>query len=96
VARAVGIGLAITGVLVAAGMIPSIVSSATSMTGSEDDTVDDMTMMMMMMMMEQNDNTNNNTNEMVMSDSSPEAFMNMPNDSLASSGAGDDESGRMA
>jgi hypothetical protein len=89
----VGIGLAITGVLVAAGMIPSIVSSATSMTGSEDDTVDDMTMMMMM---EQNDNTNNNTNEMVMSDSSPEAFMNTPNDSLASSGAGDDESGRMA
>jgi hypothetical protein len=52
--------------------------------------------MTMMMMMEQNDNTNNNTNEMVMSDSSPEAFMNMPNDSLASSGAGDDESGRMA
>jgi hypothetical protein len=93
VARAAGIGLAITGVLVAAGMIPSIVSSATSMTGSEDDTVDDMTMMIMT---EQNDNANNNTNEMAMSDSSPEAFTNMPNDSLASNGAGDDESGRMA
>ena len=93
VARAAGIGLAITGVLVAAGMLPSIVSSATSMTGSEDDTGDDMKMMMMM---EQNDNVNNNTNEMVMSDSSPEAFMNMPDDSLASSGAGSDESDRMA
>jgi predicted metal-binding membrane protein len=80
VARAAGIGLAITGVLVAAGMLPSIVSSATSMTGSEDDTGDDMKMMMMM---EQNDNANNNTNEMVMSDSSLEAFMNMPDDSLA-------------
>jgi predicted metal-binding membrane protein len=92
VARAAGIGLAITGVLVAAGMLPSIVSSATSMTGSEDDTGDDMKMMMM----EQNDNANNNTNEMVMSDSSPEAFMNMRDNSLASSGAGDDESDRMA
>jgi predicted metal-binding membrane protein len=80
VARAAGIGLAITGVLVAAGMLPSIVSSATSMTGSEDDTGDDMKMMMMM---EQNDNANYTTNEMVMSDSSPEAFMNMPDDSLA-------------
>jgi hypothetical protein len=48
------------------------------------------------MMMEQNDNANNNTNEMVMSDSSPEAFMNMRDNSLASSGAGDDESDRMA
>src|ERR687898_1654732 len=37
VARAAGVGLAITGVLVAAGMVPSIVSSYTSMTDSEDD-----------------------------------------------------------
>jgi hypothetical protein len=49
-----------------------------------------------MMMMEQNDNADNNTNEMVMSDFSPEAFMNVPNDSLASSGTSNDESGRMA
>src|SRR5918994_2442531 len=52
VARAAGVGLAITGVLVAAGMLPSIVSSATSMTGNEDD----MSMMMM------NDNVKNNNN----------------------------------
>jgi predicted metal-binding membrane protein len=90
VARAAGIGLAITGVLVAAGMIPSIVSSAPSMTGSEDDTGDDMTMMM------QNDNANNNTNDMDMTDSNPEASMNMPDDSVASRGAGDDESDQMA
>jgi predicted metal-binding membrane protein len=92
VARAVGIGLAITGILVAAGMIPSIVSSATSMTDSEDDTGDDMAMMMMMM---QNDNANNNTNDMVMRESSLEASMNMPDDRVASMGAGD-ESDRMA
>jgi predicted metal-binding membrane protein len=77
VARAAGIGLAITGVLVAAGMLPSIVSSATSMTGSEDD----MTMM-------RNDNANNN-NDMTMSNSSPEPSMDMSDDSVASSGAND-------
>jgi predicted metal-binding membrane protein len=76
VARAAGIGLAITGVLVAAGMLTSIVSSATSMTGSEDDTGDDTTMMML------NDNANNNTNDMAMSDSSPKASMDMPDDSV--------------
>jgi predicted metal-binding membrane protein len=92
VARAAGIGLAITGVLVAAGMLPSIVSSATSMTGNEDDTGgDDMTMMKM-----QNDNANNNTNDMDMTDSNPEASMNMPDESVASRGAGDDESDQMA
>jgi predicted metal-binding membrane protein len=87
VARAAGIGLAITGVLIAAGMIPSIVSSATSMTGHEDDTGgDDMTMMM-----RQNDNASiNNNNDMVMSDSSPGASTNTPEDSVASSGAGDE------
>ncbi len=92
VARAAGIGLATTGVLVAAGMFPSIVSSATSMTGSENDTGDDMTMMMM----KQSDNANNNTSDMVMRDYIPETSMNMPDDSVASRGAGDDESDRMA
>jgi predicted metal-binding membrane protein len=76
VARAAGVGLAITGVLVAAGMLTSIVSSAIPMTGSEDDTEDDMTMMML------NDNANNNTNNMAMSDSSPKASMEMSDDSV--------------
>jgi predicted metal-binding membrane protein len=76
VARAAGVGLAITGVLVAAGMLTSIVSSATSMTGGKDDTGDDTTMMML------NDNANNNTNDMAMSDSSPKASMDMPDDSV--------------
>jgi predicted metal-binding membrane protein len=76
VARAAGVGLAITGVLVAAGMLTSIVSSAIPMAGSEDDTGDDMTMMML------NDNANNNTNDMAMSDSSPKASMEMSDDSV--------------
>ena len=76
VARAAGVGLAITGVLVAAGMLTSIVSSAIPMAGSEDDTGDDMTMMML------NDNANNNTNDIAMSDSSPKASMEMSDDSV--------------
>jgi predicted metal-binding membrane protein len=76
VARAAGLGLAITGVLVAAGMLTSIVSSAIPMAGSEDDTGDDMTMMML------NDNANNNTNDIAMSDSSPKASMEMSDDSV--------------
>ena len=76
VARAAGVGLAITGVLIASGMLTSIVSSAISITGSEDDTGDDMTMMML------NDNANNNTNDMAMSDSSPKASMDMLDDSV--------------
>jgi predicted metal-binding membrane protein len=76
VARAAGVGLAITGVLVAAGMLTSIVSSAIPMAGNEDDTGDDMTMMML------NDNANNNTNDMAMSDSSPKASMEMSDDSV--------------
>jgi hypothetical protein len=60
----------------AAGMLTSIVSSAIPMTGSEDDTGDDMTMMML------NDNANNNTNDMAMSDSSPKASMEMSDDSV--------------
>ncbi len=71
IARAAGIGLAITGVLVAAGMLPSIVSSDTSMTSSEEGTGDDMRTMI------QNDNANNNNNNMamMMSDSTPKASM---------------------
>jgi predicted metal-binding membrane protein len=76
VARAAGVGLAITGVLVAAGMLTSIVSSAIPMAGSEDDTGDDMTMMML------NDNANNNTNDIAMSNSSPKASMEMSDDSV--------------
>src|SRR5215204_889977 len=76
VAKAAGIALAITGVLVAAGLLPSIVSSATSMTGSEDDPANDMTMMML------NDNANNNTNDIAMSDSSPKASMEMSDNSV--------------
>ena len=76
VARAAGVGLAITGVLVAAGMLTPIVSSAIPMAGSEDDTGDDMTMMML------NDNANNNTNDIAMSDSSPKASMEMSDDSV--------------
>ena len=72
VARAAGIGLAITGVLVAVGMFPSIVSSATSMTDSEDDLGNDMTMMIM------NNTANDNTNGMTMTDTIPEASMSMP------------------
>ena len=71
IARAAGIGLAITGVLVAAGMLPSIVSSDTSMTDSEEGTGDDMRMMII-----QNDNANNNNDmAMMMSESTPKASM---------------------
>jgi predicted metal-binding membrane protein len=92
VARAAGIGLAITGVLVAAGMLPSLVSSAKSMTGSEDNTGDDMTKMMIII----NDTAaNNNTSGMTMSDSSPETSISMPGDSAVSRGA-NNESDRIA
>jgi predicted metal-binding membrane protein len=37
VARAAGIGLAIVGILVAAGLVPSLISSAVDTTGSEED-----------------------------------------------------------
>ncbi len=84
VARAAGIGLTVVGILVAAGMLPSLISSATSITG-EDNRGDDMTMMMM------NDNVNNN--DMTMSNSSPEHSMDMSDDSVASSGANDESHG---
>jgi predicted metal-binding membrane protein len=71
IARAAGIGLAITGVLVAAGMLPSIVSSDASMTDSEEGTGDDMRMMII-----QNDNANNNNDmAMMMTESTPKASM---------------------
>src|SRR5919107_1262145 len=66
VARATGIALAVTGVLVATGLLPSTLSSVTSMTGSEDDPANDMTMMIL------NNTANSDTNGMTMSDSSPE------------------------
>jgi predicted metal-binding membrane protein len=70
IARAAGIGLAITGILVAAGMLPSIVSSDISMTGSEEGTGEDMRTMI------QNDNANNNNDmAMMMSESTPKASM---------------------
>jgi predicted metal-binding membrane protein len=86
-ARAAGIRVAITGVLVAAGMVPSIVSSYTSMTVSEDDRGNDMTMMM-------NDHVNNNNNDMTVSNSSPEPSMGTSDDGVASSGANAQSHGR--
>ena len=75
VARAAGIGLAVIGTLASAGMLPSLVSSATSMTSSEDGIGDEM-------MME--DSANNNNNRMTMDSSNPEASMDMSDDSLLS------------
>ena len=73
-------------------MLPSLVSSAKSMTGSEDNTGDDMTKMMIII----NDTAaNNNTSGMTMSDSSPEASISMPGDSAVSRGA-NNESDRIA
>jgi predicted metal-binding membrane protein len=88
IARTAGIGLIVAGILVAEGMLPSLVSSATSMT-AEDDRGDYMTMMVM------NDNNVNNNNGMTMSNSSHEPSMDISEDSVASSGA-NDESHRMA
>jgi hypothetical protein len=73
VARAAGIGLAVVGILVSAGILPSLVSSATSMTSSEDGTGDEIMI---------GDSTNNNNNHMTMDSSNPEASMDMSDDSL--------------
>ena len=81
-ARAAGLGLAITGVLVAAGMLPSIVSLTVYTTGSEEGVRDDMKTMM-----KDDDPSNNN---MAMSDSSSKDSMDMPDDSIASVGASDE------
>jgi predicted metal-binding membrane protein len=91
IARAVGVGLAITGVLVAAGILPSLVSSPTSMTDSEDDNIGGDTMTMI-----QNDNTNNNDNDLTMSDSSPKASMYISDDGLTPTTASVDESHSIA
>jgi hypothetical protein len=75
VARAAGVGLIVVGSLVASGTLTSIVSSAISITGSEDDTGDDMKTMM------KDDNASNNNN-MAMSDSSSKASIDMSDDSV--------------
>jgi len=56
--------------LAIAGMLPSLMSSDTSMTGNQEGTGEDMTTMM------QNNNNDNNTS-MAMSDSSPKPSMDM-------------------
>jgi hypothetical protein len=78
IARAAGIGLAIVGILVAAGTIPSTISSASSMVEVEDAADDDMTMRV-------NDDVNNKNNDM--NESSPEASMDMSDKSVTSSRA---------
>jgi len=87
VARAAGIGLAVVAILVSAGMLPSLVSTATSMTSSEEDGTG------AEMMVE--DRANNNNNHMTMESSNPEASMDMSDDSLPSM-APSDESPQMA
>jgi predicted metal-binding membrane protein len=79
VARAAGIGLAVVGIFVAAGMLPSLVSSAVPMGSSEDTTGVDM-----MVMMEDGANNNNSSMAMDNDNTSPMASMDMPDDSIAS------------
>ena len=86
IARAAGIGLAIVGILVAAGMIPTIISSASSMAEVEDAADDDDGMAMRV-----NDNVNNKNNDM--NESSPEASMDMSGESVQSSGAIEESDG---
>jgi predicted metal-binding membrane protein len=95
VARAAGIGLIVIGGLVAAGMLPSIVSSATSMTGSEEEGKgDDMETMIPNNNANSNNNNNdNNDNDMAMiRDSIPKASMDMSDDSSMASMKTNDES----
>ena len=80
-ARAAGIVLAITGVLVAAGLLPSLIPSTVYTTGSEEGVRDDMKTVM------KDDNSNNNNNNMAISDSSSKDSMDMPDDNIASVGA---------
>jgi predicted metal-binding membrane protein len=82
IARAAGIGLTVVGILVAAGMLPSLVSSATSMT-AENDRGGDMTMIM----------NDDNNDDMTRSNSGPEPSMDMSEESIASSGANDQSHG---
>ena len=85
IARAAGIGLAIVGILVVAGMIPTIISSASSMVEVEDAADDDG------MAMRVNDTVNNKNNDM--NESSPEPSMDMSDESIQSSGATDQSDG---
>jgi predicted metal-binding membrane protein len=80
VARAAGIGLAIVGILVAAGLVPSLISSAVDTTGSEEDAGDNMKTMM-------KDDNASNDNNMAMGDSSSKASVDLQDDSIASMGA---------
>jgi predicted metal-binding membrane protein len=90
IARAAGIGLAIAGILVAAGMLPSLMSTTTSMSNSEVGTGD-------MSMMMNNDNAgNNNNNNMAMSDSSSKASMDISDDNSVASIATSDGSDQTA
>ena len=82
VARAAGVGLAIVGILVAAGLVPSLISSAVYTTGSEEGAGDDMKTMM-------NDDNASDDN-MAMSDSSSKASVDMRDDSIAWIGASDE------
>ncbi len=86
IARAAGIGLAIVGILVVAGMIPTIISSASSMVEVEDAAEDDDGMAMRV-----NDTVNNKNNDM--NESSPEPSMDMSDESIQSSGATDQSDG---
>jgi predicted metal-binding membrane protein len=81
VARAAGVGLAVVGILVAAGMLPSLVSSAISMGSSEDATGDNN----MMMEDSANDSNNNNNNN-----DGPMASMDNADDSVASKVSSDE------
>jgi hypothetical protein len=80
VARAAGIGLAIVGILVAAGLVPSLISSAVDTTGSEEDAGDNMKTMM-------KDDNASNDNNIAMGDSSSKASVDLQDDSIASIGA---------
>ena len=80
VARAAGIGLAIVGILVAAGLVPSLISSAVDTTGSEEDAGDNIKTMM-------KDDNASNDNNMAMGDSSSKASVDLQDDSIASIGA---------
>src|SRR5215211_1025700 len=80
IARAAGIGLAIVGILVAAGLVPSLISSAVDTTGSEEDAGDNIKTMM-------KDDNASNDNNMAMGDSSSKASVDLQDDSIASIGA---------
>jgi predicted metal-binding membrane protein len=87
IARAAGIGLAIAGILVAAGMLPSLMSTTTTMSNSEGGTGDMSTML-------KDDNAGNNN--MAMSDSSSKASMDISDDNSVAPIGTNDESDQTA